>query len=164
MGERNLTETESFSVLDILSTEEDKAPYIDGVVVGVIKSIDQKSALPLVDFIANDSGRDVLAKSTVPVTHSEVGREVALLFEQGNPRKPIIIGLMWAPSTEVDQTVEIKQDQERLVLKAEREIELRCGKASIILTKAGKVLIKGDYVLSRSSGVNQIKGGSVQIN
>ena len=44
------------------------------------------------------------------------------------------------------------------------EIELRCGKASLILTRAGKVLIRGAYLLSRSSGVNRIKGGSVQIN
>ena len=41
---------------------------------------------------------------------------------------------------------------------------LRCGKASITLTKAGKVLIEGSYVLSRSTGVNRIKGGSVQLN
>lgn len=55
-------------------------------------------------------------------------------------------------------------DGERLVLKAEREIVLQCGKASITLTRAGKVIIRGAYVLSRSSGVNRIVGGSVQIN
>ena len=47
---------------------------------------------------------------------------------------------------------------------AESEIVLRCGEASITLTRAGKVLIRGTYLLSRSSGVNRIKGGSVQIN
>jgi hypothetical protein len=41
---------------------------------------------------------------------------------------------------------------------------LRCGKASITLTRAGKVLIQGSYVLSRSTGVNRVKGGAVQIN
>jgi hypothetical protein len=41
---------------------------------------------------------------------------------------------------------------------------LRCGQASVTLTKAGKVLIRGTYVSSRSSGVNRIKGGSVQLN
>lgn len=55
-------------------------------------------------------------------------------------------------------------DGERLVLKAGREIVLQCGKASITLTSAGKVIIRGAYVLSRSSGVNRIVGGSVQIN
>ena len=38
------------------------------------------------------------------------------------------------------------------------------GKASITLTREGKVLIRGTYLSSRSSGVNRIKGGSVQIN
>ena len=37
-------------------------------------------------------------------------------------------------------------------------------KASITLTSAGKILLRGAYILNRSSGVNRIKGGSVQIN
>ncbi|MEP7119602.1 MAG: hypothetical protein ABJE95_01785, partial [Byssovorax sp.] len=36
--------------------------------------------------------------------------------------------------------------------------------SSITLTRAGKILIRGAYVLTRSSGVNRIQGGSVQIN
>jgi hypothetical protein len=60
--------------------------------------------------------------------------------------------------------VEARVDGHRVVLDAEQEIVLRCGKASITLTRAGKVLIRGAYLLSRSSGVNRIKGGSVQIN
>ena len=55
-------------------------------------------------------------------------------------------------------------DGEKTVVTAQKEIVLRCGKASITLTRAGKVLIRGAYLLSRSSGVNRIKGGSVQIN
>ena len=41
---------------------------------------------------------------------------------------------------------------------------LRCGDASITLTRAGKVLIKENYVLSRSRGCNKIKGAAVDIN
>jgi uncharacterized protein (DUF2345 family) len=55
-------------------------------------------------------------------------------------------------------------DDQRIVLSAEREITLQCGEASITLTRAGKVLIKGTYVLSRSSGYNKIKGAAVDIN
>ena len=55
-------------------------------------------------------------------------------------------------------------DDQRLELKAEREIVLRCGKASITLTRAGKILLRGAYLFSRSTGVNKIKGGSVQLN
>jgi hypothetical protein len=55
-------------------------------------------------------------------------------------------------------------DGKRITFDAQEEIVLQCGKASITLTRAGKVLVRGEYLLSRSSGVNSIKGGSVQIN
>ncbi len=52
----------------------------------------------------------------------------------------------------------------RLELAAEREVVIRSGAASLTLTSAGKAILAGEYVLSRSRGVNKIKGGSVQIN
>ena len=58
----------------------------------------------------------------------------------------------------------VQVDGERVVLSAAREIVLRCGGASITLTRAGKVLITGEYVLTRARGLNRIRGGSVQIN
>jgi hypothetical protein len=60
--------------------------------------------------------------------------------------------------------VEVDVDDKRMLITAKEQLVLRCGKASITLTKAGKVMIEGNYVLSRSSGVNRIKGGSVQLN
>lgn len=52
--------------------------------------------------------------------------------------------------------VEVDADRQRMVVTAREQLVLRCGKASITLTKAGKVLIEGSYVLSRSTGVNLI--------
>jgi hypothetical protein len=103
----------------------------------------------------------------VPVDRSRLGAEVALAFPSGNSEQPLILGLLetanvQAPSS--SQPLQATVDSDRLELTADREIVLRCGKASITLTRAGKVLIRGAYVLSRSSGVNRIKGGSVQIN
>jgi hypothetical protein len=60
--------------------------------------------------------------------------------------------------------VAISVDGERHLIEAEREIVLRCGDASITLTRAGKVIIKGNYILSRSSGYNKIKGAAIDIN
>jgi hypothetical protein len=60
--------------------------------------------------------------------------------------------------------VDVDADGQRLIVSAKEQLVLRCGKASITLTKAGKVLIEGSYVLSRSTGVNRLKGGSVQLN
>jgi hypothetical protein len=133
-------------------------------VIGNLRSLDE-TGVPLVDFSANPHRDPVAAQSIVTLSSSHVGNNVLLLFENGEPDKPIIVGLI-KPSTRTEppKLVEVQLDGEKLVFSAGREIVLRCGKASITLTRAGKILIRGAYLLSRSSGVNRIKGGSVQIN
>jgi hypothetical protein len=87
------------------------------------------------------------------------------MFEDGDPRRPIILGFVQSHASQpTPQSTEVSVDGEQVTLTAEKEVVLRCGHASITLTRAGKILIRGKYVLSRSSGVNRIKGGSVQIN
>lgn len=103
------------------------------------------------------------ALSTLRLTESDVGDRVVVAFERNKARSPVIIGLLQERKPPSKQAV-LKLDGERLTLKAEREIEFRCGDASIVLTKAGKVLIKGNYVLTRSRGANKIKGAYVDIN
>jgi hypothetical protein len=51
-----------------------------------------------------------------------------------------------------------------LFLNARRELVLQCGKARVSLRADGRIVILGGYLVSRSSGVNKIKGASVQIN
>lgn len=62
------------------------------------------------------------------------------------------------------QTDTVHVDGKRVVLEGQEEVVLKCGEASITLTSNGKVVIRGKYLLSRSSGVNRILGGSVQVN
>jgi uncharacterized protein (DUF2345 family) len=91
-----------------------------------------------------------------------------LAFEQGDAGRPIVMGWLRgersSPEVRAPGAVEVDADGERLLVTAKEQLVLRCGHASITLTKAGKVLVQGKYVSSRSSGVNRIKGGSVQIN
>ena len=75
------------------------------------------------------------------------------------------------PEATSTQTVNVEQhgdtvhvDGKRVVLEGQEEVVLKCGEASITLTRNGKVVIRGKYLLSRSSGVNRILGGSVQVN
>ena len=120
---------------------------------------------PLVDYPSNPTGAPVGAATTVDLTAKDIGREVILVFEDGDLARPIIIGLIAAPTPgKQTKTVDITADGKRVTIAADDEIVLKCGEASITLTKAGKILIRGAYVLSRSSGTNRIKGGSVQIN
>jgi hypothetical protein len=46
----------------------------------------------------------------------------------------------------------------------EERLELRCGKATIIMEKDGHITIRGTYVTSHASAANRIRGGSVNLN
>ena len=149
----------------------------DGVKIGKITGVDTNGQI-LIDFTGNSLGHLTarLTSSAKDKLHrgSPVGRDVLLVFENNDPGSPIIIDTLYSlldeiteqsgNALEVQSPEEVTVDRKRVVFDAEEEIVLRCGEASITLTKAGKVLIKGSYLISRSSGANRIKGGSVQIN
>jgi hypothetical protein len=152
-----------WGLLSEMTRAADRRPSA-GAHIGVLSGVGPVGE-PLVECESVAPGRSLPARSTVPVTERDIGREVVLLFEQADVGKPIIMGLLQpTPAPAKAGTVAVERNGERLTLTADREIVLRCGKASLTLTRAGKVLIRGAYLLSRSSGVNRIKGGSVQIN
>lgn len=145
----------------VISETEKLYKKIDGVVIGKLIGLSE-SGKPLVDYALNTHNKPLSSRTTVNLDKDYVGRNIALMFEDGDPQKPIIMGLIHQP--EDLQPVVAEVDGERKTLTAKKEIVLRCGKASITLTRAGKIIIRGTYLLNRSSGVNKIKGGSVQIN
>ena len=162
----------------ITKTHDKITSLMTGMRVGKVAKIDDSGQI-FVDFPENNADpvmarvtssvkRDVLSKG------NPVGREVLLAFDNNDPQHPIIVDTMYSLIDEITEhsTVVIEGespqdaiiDGKRIVFDAQEDIVLRCGKASITLTKAGKVLIKGEYVLSRSSGPNKIRGGSIQLN
>jgi len=155
------------------SRERLPRPAPGEVVVGTVVGVSELGE-PLVDHPLNAEAAPVPARSTIPLGLGDVGRQVVLAFESGDVRRPIVMGAVWRPdqsaaaaaipSPPAMRSVEVERDGDRLVFSADREIVLRCGEASITLTRAGKILIRGSYLLSRSSGVNRIEGGSVQLN
>jgi len=124
---------------------------------------------PLISSLAVCPGQVLTARSTVPLRRAMIGCEVLVLFAGGDMRLPIVMGVIEARALvetppRPEPGVAVSVDGERHVIEAEREIVLRCGDASITLTRAGKVVIQGNYILSRSSGYNKIKGAAIDIN
>lgn len=165
------------------------------IIIGELTGIDDIGR-PQVKFGDIDESESLVALTTQEVTRKHIGRQVALLFANGETCQPVIIGLIHNPLTDIlenfsipesrsskdtpfpevseeqAQLAEISRDEEdqvvvdgkRVTIQGAEEITLKCGKASITLTKSGKILIRGTYLSNRSSGVNRIMGGSVQIN
>lgn len=161
--------------------------YVPGnIMIGTLVGL-SADGRPLI-ICSNDSSQSLEALTTIPINKQLIGRQVALLFNNGDPKLPVIMGLIQNPLLDIleqqsdnsihkDSKNESEQeigpgntqkefyvDGEKVVIEAAEEIVLKCGDASITLTKSGKILIRGKYVLNRSSGVHRIMGGSVQIN
>jgi hypothetical protein len=148
----------------------------EGVTIGSILRIDADGSV-WVDFAGNPAGpvRARLASTMADRLRSMpsgADLTVVLVFENNDASRPVVLDAICdrvadtplpasVDSSEVD---DVRVDGQRVTFDAKKEIVLRCGKSSITLTRAGKVLIRGAYLLNRSSGVNRIKGGSVQIN
>jgi hypothetical protein len=141
---------------------------IAGVVLGTLIGFKDSGRTPLVLFPGQRSTAAVAARMTIDLHGAHIGGQVVLMFEDGDPDHPIVLGRLrheesW-PLEERPGSVEVQADGERLLVDAKQQLVLRCGAASITLTRAGKVLIQGTFVLHRSSGVMRIKGGSIQLN
>jgi hypothetical protein len=152
------------------------------IIIGVIQGINE-SGMPLVQYPGNPRQEPLAAITTVTIEHRHVGRQVALLFNQGDALAPVVMGLIQnpldavlelQPETQAEENKEQQKttnnrdevyiDGQKIVFEGREQVVLKCGDASITLTKAGKILIRGKYLLNRSSGLNRIMGGSVQIN
>ena len=143
-------------------------PDLTGAVVGELVGMTEDGITPLVAFPGQVGSAAIAARSTIDLHGAHVGRPIVLVFEGSDPTKPIVTGVLREDGKSAllprTQHVEVEADGERMVISAREQLVLRCGKARITLTRAGKILIEGAYISSRSSGVNRIKGGSVQLN
>jgi Domain of unknown function (DUF6484) len=147
---------------------EREVACLPGAVMGVLIGFQDEGRTPLVIFRGQVGNAAIPARSSQDVHGTHIGREVVLVFEGGDPRRPIIVGCMareaTCPMQKEAGVVEVDADGERLLVSAREQLVLRCGKAQITLTSAGKVLIEGTYISSRSAGVVRVSGGSVQLN
>jgi hypothetical protein len=163
------------------------------ILIASLAAFDEQGK-PLVSHPLISNAAPIAAITTLGLSHQHIGRQVALMFVNGQLNQPIIAGLIHSPlyalldniSVAVDEnniekdvvvfesplparekrdsSETLQIDGKRILIEGQEEITLSCGEASITLTKAGKILIRGTYLQSRSSGVNRILGGSVQVN
>jgi len=157
------------------------------IILGELKSLDTNGNA-LVDYECNPDPLPQTAVSTLAVTRQHLGRQVALLFASGDLRRPVIMGFIHNPLEELlEQFVQpsmseaksldqrsmeavaaadqiVRVDGRQIVIEGQDEVVLKCGEASITLSKNGKIALRGKYLLSRASDVNRILGGSVQVN
>jgi hypothetical protein len=99
--------------------------------------------------------------------------EVVLLFEEGDPARPLLVGLLRARAPLLDallagpvapeETV-ARVDGKRVRIEGKEEVVLQCGRASLTLTRDGKVVLRGVNIVSQADQVHKIRGGKVQVN
>jgi hypothetical protein len=77
---------------------------------------------------------------------------------------PEILELLGTPASANPDAMAEPLAQDELVFTAERKLTLRCGKASMTLYPNGKIVLRGEYILSDATGVNRIAGGRVELN
>jgi hypothetical protein len=128
---------------------------------------------PLVDYPGNPAG-PLPAVIAGPMSHDDLRAAVsargdaALLFDEGDPLRPILVGLVNKPAhcqpDQSGQTIDIRVDGQSVSFRAQEEISFHCGDASISLRKDGKIVIRGAFVESHATGTNRIKGAAVKIN
>ena len=111
-----------------------------------------------------DTDPPVCAWSTIGLTAADAGAEVAMGYEHDGAGRLVILGRLRESASVPMREATVRVDGQRVTIRADQDLELRCGNASIVLTRAGKVLINGSYVSSRSRGANRIKGACVDIN
>jgi hypothetical protein len=145
-----------------------RKPFESGVVVGELVGVINSGTVPLITYPGQSTTAAFPARTTVALHGGHIGRQVVLMFEAGNLERPIIVGMLHdtigRQADNATDHVSLVVDGECMMVSAKEQLIVRCGKASITLTKSGKVIIQGSYVVTHSSGVNRIKGGSVQIN
>ena len=124
------------------------------VVIGELIAITDDGRGPLVLYPGQPGTAALRARSVVDVRGEQIGRAVVLAFENGNPVLPIVMGVLRrgeSQSLEAPGQVEVDADGERMIVSAKEQLVLRCGKASITLTKTRQ----GHLSTDRTSSVER---------
>jgi len=110
---------------------------------------------PLVHWPTSLSRAPVSARSQIPISTTDRGRECTLVFANGDPTQPILLGLLQPLDTTTEDPVQIQ---------SEHSIQLQAGQAKLELHADGRILLQGRHIRSQAYGPNHIQGASVKLN
>ncbi len=155
---------------ELFKTEPEASP---SPIVGKLVEVDNEGRA-IVDYKGNASG-PLMARTTITIPPSQAvaGQRLLLVFEDNRYDQPVIIGIVSNRLVaNADQTVTLPNgvpdaavvDGKKVRFDAKQEIQLVCGKSSILLRADGKVVIKGKNILNRAQESNKIKGARIGIN
>lgn len=148
-------------LLEVIDRTAQRPLRADGIAIGIFEAIDPDGTALV--GVPEWSLQRVRARRIVQLDAHQIGRHVALGFDDGDPLCPIVLGVMLngrcAPATP-----DVVLDGERVVLAASQEVELRCGEAALILSADGRIELRGTYITGHASATQRILGGSVNVN
>jgi hypothetical protein len=134
---------------------------ISGIAIATLAGFARTGA-PLVDITTDPPRVGATARSCVRLEPLDVGKQVVIVGDVDHPDGVIVLGVIQPVAQ--NAAVEITADGRSLSVRADENITLKCGEASITLNRDGKVVIRGTHVVTHASGINRIRGGSVQLN
>jgi hypothetical protein len=162
---------------NLLRVAQPAAAAVDnfaGARLGTLVDVDGEGR-PLVIFpggpAAPSPARLAVSAPAPGAEELQQGVAVVLLFEDGDPRRPIVVGLVrdrFAPARPValvsDETRALTLNGKAVIVEGQDEIVLKCGLGSLTIRANGQIVIKGTRLVSRASETNKIRGAAVHIN
>lgn len=145
------------------------------LLLGTLVDLDEQGQ-PCVRVVYKGASQHLVATPAVRVTRESLGRQAVVMFAGGSIQAPMLLGFVHSPldmaleefsdepESQPSGPMEAEVDGQKTVIEGKQQIVLRCGAASITLTEAGKIILRGEHLVSRSSGVNRILGASIQMN
>lgn len=138
--------------------------------IGVIASISDDGQV-LVTCDLNQQPTPALSTQFFAEPQSLVGEQVLLAFVDNDLLQPVIVGLLSQSvsnellihnSTKHQKKLHISVED--FALNATKNIDINVGHSSLLLDRFGKIVLKGKNLISRATGKNKIKGGSISLN
>jgi hypothetical protein len=140
------------------------------ITIGILTEV--TASRVYVDFPANSSGQPVAARTTALLDKSDVGREVAMMFEFGDAMRPLILGVIQEPinlaradslkGTPKNESHHLRA--ERIVLDAEHEVVLKTKRAKLVLRENGDIEVHGMRIVSRARTVQKLLAPMLKLN